>query len=142
MVSKHISIWRTHLTVQINFLDFEISNLDRKHFGSYATEIILVTLYIYIYIYIYMLTSNEYPFPNYSWSFRKMHLYSTPYLHFQSSNGRSEPLKMFSMLKCAWRPNFTFFGIFLLFIKPLWNRWSNVNSKNFWTIRSAIFKVA
>ena len=31
------------------------------------------------------------------------------------------------ILKCAWRPNFIFFGICLLFIKPLWKsliRWS------------------
>ena len=33
---------------------------------------------------------------------------------------QSEPFILFSIFKCAWRPNFTFFGIFLLFIKPLW----------------------
>src|ERR1017187_3273976 len=37
----------------------------------------------------------------------------------QNSNDRSKPFILFSILICAWRPNFTFFGIFLLFIKPL-----------------------
>ena len=36
---------------------------------------------------------------------------------FRSSNSRSELFNMISILKCAWRPNFIFFGIFLLFIK-------------------------
>ena len=27
---------------------------------------------------------------------------------------------MFSILKCAWRPNFTFFGNFLLFLSDFW----------------------
>ena len=44
------------------------------------------------------------------WS--KMRLYSTPYFHFENPNNRSEPLNMISILKCAWRLNFTFFGIF------------------------------
>ena len=39
------------------------------------------------------------------------------YFYFQSSNSRSEPFILFSILICAWRPNFTFFWIFLLFIK-------------------------
>ena len=46
---------------------------------------------------------------------------------FQSPNSRSKPLDVISILKCAWRPNFTFFGIFLLYIKPLWKsliQWS------------------
>ena len=36
---------------------------------------------------------------------------------FYSSNSRSEPFNMSSILKCARRPNFIFFWIFLLFIK-------------------------
>ena len=44
---------------------------------------------------------------------------------FQSPNSRSEPFNMISILKCAWRPNFTFFGIFLLFINHFENHWSN-----------------
>ena len=39
------------------------------------------------------------------------------FFHFQSTNRRSKPLDIQSILKCAWRPNFTFFEIFLLFIK-------------------------
>ena len=39
------------------------------------------------------------------------------FFHFQSPNRRSKPLDIQSILKCAWRQNFTFFGIFLLFIK-------------------------
>ena len=49
------------------------------------------------------------------WS--KMRWCSTPYFHFESPNDRSEPLDVISILKCAWRLIFTFFGIFLLFIK-------------------------
>ena len=30
-----------------------------------------------------------------------------------------QTLDVISILKSIWRPNFTFFGIFLLFIKPL-----------------------
>ena len=37
----------------------------------------------------------------------------------QSPNDRSKPFILFSILICAWRPNFIFFEIFLLFIKPL-----------------------
>ena len=40
--------------------------------------------------------------------------------NFRSQKRRSKPLDVFSILKCAWRPNFIFFIIFLLFIKPLW----------------------
>ena len=49
-----------------------------------------------------------------------LHTSSIPhiiYLHFQSPNYRSEPFILFSILICAWRPNFTFFWIFLLFFK-------------------------
>ena len=38
----------------------------------------------------------------------------------QSPNDRSKPFILFSILIYAWRPNFTFFEFFLLFIKPLW----------------------
>src|ERR1022692_4083761 len=41
------------------------------------------------------------------------------FLIFQNPNSRSEPFILFSILISAWRPNFTFFGFFLLFIKPL-----------------------
>ena len=41
------------------------------------------------------------------------------FLRFQSPNSQSEPLDAIYILRCAWRPNFTFFGILLLFIKPL-----------------------
>ena len=37
----------------------------------------------------------------------------------QSLNDRSKPFILFFILICAWRPNFIFFGIFLLFIKSL-----------------------
>ena len=43
--------------------------------------------------------------------------YNNYFLHFQSPNRRSKPLDVISTIKCACRPNFTFFGIFLLFIK-------------------------
>ena len=43
--------------------------------------------------------------------------YNKHFLHFQSPNHRSKPLDVISTIKCAWRPNFTFFGIFLLIIK-------------------------
>ena len=39
------------------------------------------------------------------------------YFCFQSPNSRSEPLNMIYMLKCVWRPDFIFFGYFLLFFK-------------------------
>ena len=42
------------------------------------------------------------------------------FFRFQSPNSQSEPLDAIYILRCAWRPNFTFFEIFLLFIKPLW----------------------
>ena len=38
------------------------------------------------------------------------------FLRFQNSNCRFQVLNVFSISKCAWRPNFTFFGIFLLFL--------------------------
>ena len=44
---------------------------------------------------------------------------ATPFADLQNPNGRSEPFILFRILISAWRPNFTFFGIFLLFIKPL-----------------------
>ena len=34
------------MNVQIDFLDFEISNLDRVYFGPYASKSTLATLYI------------------------------------------------------------------------------------------------
>ena len=34
------------------------------------------------------------------------------YFYFENPNDRSEPFNVFSILKCAWRPNFIFFGIF------------------------------
>ena len=53
---------------------------------------------------------------------------TNPFSIFQNPNSRSEPFILFSILISAWRPNFTFFGIFLLFIKPLWKsliqRWT------------------
>ena len=76
-------------------------------------------VYIYIYIYIVLGLAT-------SWS--KTTWCSTPhYFHFENPNDRSEPFILYSILICAWRPNFTFFGIFLLFIKPLWKspiQWS------------------
>ena len=45
------------------------------------------------------------------------HLHDLHIKKFQSSNSRSEPFNMISILKCAWRPNFIFFEICLLFIK-------------------------
>src|ERR1017187_10247370 len=42
---------------------------------------------------------------------------TNPFSIFQNPNSRSEPFILFSILISAWRPNFTFFGIFLLFIK-------------------------
>ena len=38
-------------------------------------------------------------------------------LKFQNPKSRSEPFILFSILICAWRSNFIFFWIFLLFIK-------------------------
>ena len=43
--------------------------------------------------------------------------YNIWFCDFQSLNSRSKPFNMISILKCALRPNFTFFWIFLLFIK-------------------------
>ena len=64
---------------------------------------------------------------SYATPWSKTRLYFMSYFHFESPNNRSEPLDVISILKCAWRLNFTFFGIFLLFIKPLWKsliQWS------------------
>ena len=43
--------------------------------------------------------------------------YNKHFLHFQSPNRRIKPLDVISTIKYAWRPNFIFFRIFLLFIK-------------------------
>ena len=67
---------------------------------------------------------------------------------FQNPNGRSEPFILFSILICAWRPNFTFFFEFFYYLLSIlqncwsnggctkqWNRWINnfvkylINSK-------------
>ena len=42
--------------------------------------------------------------------------YNKYFLHFQSSNRRSKPLDVISTIKCAWRPNFTFFLIFFYYL--------------------------
>ena len=55
----------------------------------------------------------------------------TLYFYFENPNNQSELLKMFSILKCAWRPNFTFFQICLLFIKSHWKLQIR-RSKNFY----------
>ena len=70
------------------------------------------------------------------------YLYFTPYFHFENPNDRSEPLNVISILKCAWRPNFTFLEFSYYLLSNFENCCFAVNSKNFWTIRSAIFKVA
>ena len=62
---------------------------------------------------------NDFIEMSYGEPWSKTRLYSTPYFHFESPNNRSEPLDVISILKCAWRLNFTFFEIFLLFINPL-----------------------
>ena len=41
---------------------------------------------------------------------------TNPFSIFQNPNSRSEPFILFSILISAWRPNFTFFEIFVLFI--------------------------
>ena len=119
MASKQILICRTHLTVQIYHLDFKNRKLTRLHGRVGANVLILVylSLYIYIYIYVYIYI--------YEMGYGELRSKATILLHthilrFENSNDRSELLNMISILKCAWRPNFTFFGIFLLFIKPLW----------------------
>ena len=42
-------------------------------------------------------------------------VYTNSVLRFQSSNSPSEVLNMFSILKCAWKPNFTFFDFLTIF---------------------------
>ena len=58
----------------------------------------------------------------------------------QSPNSRSKPFNLLDMLKCACRSNFTFFWIFLLFIKMgtkiQWSKYSDfvkylINRKKF-----------
>jgi hypothetical protein len=66
------------------------------------------TILVYIYIYRAWLLCLYKHISTYAYN---------SFLHFQCSNGRSEPFILFSILICAWRPNFTFFWIFLLFIK-------------------------
>ena len=66
------------------------------------------------------------------------------YFHFENPNNRSEPLNMFSILKCAWKPILHFLECFYYLLSHFENCRSTVNSKkskNFWTIGSAIFKV-
>ena len=43
-------------------------------------------------------------------------------MRFQSPNNRSKPFILFSILICAWRPNFTFFGIFYYLLSHFENR--------------------
>ena len=59
------------------------------------------------------------------------------FLRFQNSNCRFQVLNVFSISKCAWRPNFTFFGIFLLFLNDFWKSVFGMNSV--WTVKS-LFK--
>ena len=122
MVSKHISIWIKHLTVRIGRLNFQNKNTawsrNAFYFATHRSSYLSLSLSLYIYIYR-------------GWLFY-FHKHMTTYaynlfLRFQCPNDRSEPFILFSILICAWRPNFTIFGIFLLFIKPLWKlliRWS------------------
>ena len=46
MVSKHISIWRTHLTVWIDFLDFKNWKMNWLYFCRNTTESILAILQV------------------------------------------------------------------------------------------------
>ena len=73
-----------------------------------------------------MILSFNYPYPNSRYiSWEGIHLqffiwhtsYNIRFCNFQSPNSRSKPFNMISILKYAWRSDFTFFWIFLLFIK-------------------------
>ena len=66
------------------------------------------SLSLSIYIYIYEEGSN-------ASMFLCLHHASISLHYFQSSNSRSEPFNLTSILKYVWRPNFIFLGIFLLF---------------------------
>jgi len=55
-----------------------------------------------------------------------------PFSKFQTPNGRSKPFNMINILRVTWKPNFTFFWIFLLFIKYL-TKSLNPKPLNFWT---------
>ena len=107
MVSKQILIWRTRWTVRIDCLDFEKSKMGWQHFGPSAYGSILANLSLYRErrdpITKFLVTPNN----------------TLNFQSFQSLNSRSKPFKLLKMLKCACRSNFTFFGIFLLFIKYL-----------------------
>ena len=67
-----------------------------------------------------ILVSTSHPsFALYIYIYEEGSSYNIVFFHFRSPNRRSKPLDVISTIKCAWRPNFTFFGIFLLFIKYL-----------------------
>ena len=108
MVSKQILIFWTRWTARIDCLDFGKPKTGWQHLGRSAYGCTLATLYIYIYIYSAWLLCLYKHIPTYAYN---------SFLRFQCSNGRSEPFILFSILICAWRPNFTFFWICLLFIK-------------------------
>ena len=110
MVSKHISIWIKHLTVRIGRLDIRNAKMSYKHMWAYAYGSRIANLSLSLYIYIYEEGSSY----NNFWVTTS---YNKHFLNFQSPNRRSKPLDVISTIKCAWRPNFTFFGIVLLFIK-------------------------
>ena len=84
-----------------------------------------LSLYIYIYIYIYILREREREL-GYGTLQSKTSFYSMVlYFNFKNPNIRSELFNMFFILKCAWRPNFTFFYFFYYLLSQFENHRSD-----------------
>ena len=92
----------------------------------YYIYIYYIILYIHIYIHILYEEGSSYNIFWVTTSYNKL------FLHFQTLNRQSKPLDVISTIKCAWRPNFTFFGIFLLFIK-MGTKFNGMNLTSFCT---------
>ena len=119
------------LTVRIDCLDLFHRTMTYKHMRAYA-YISRVANPLYIYIY------RERERDRLIYNRLHQALRATDWFScFQNSNCRFQVLNMFSILKCAWRPNFTFFGIFLLFLNDFWKSVFGINSV--WTVKS-LFK--
>ena len=137
MVSKHILIWRTRSTFGSTVRILKTRILSSSTGGLYATHSTVAKSYIYI----YRERERE---RDRLMCFRMYMGWNThgPNLKFENSNGRSEPFILFSILICAWRPNFIFFWIFLLFIKYftklLIQRWLHKTVKSAATVGSTI----
>ena len=125
MVSKEISIWRSRLTVWIGYLDFWFVDMRWKHrgFGASISTVaqlslsLSLSLYIYIYIYTYIYRDRIKYFIKHESVYTLGSLFEI-----RNANDRSEPLEIFFMSKSIWRPNFTFFRIFLIFYLMIWKR--------------------